>query len=43
MENRLKMGGESGPRSVKQELHTQLAQEGCVVLLSEAWGCVGER
>ena len=29
MENRLKMGGESGPRSVKQELHTQAAQELC--------------
>ena len=28
-ENRLKMGGESGPRSVNQELHTQPAQELC--------------
>ena len=29
MENRLKMGGESGPRSVNQELHTLPAQELC--------------
>ena len=45
MENRLKMGGESGPRSVNQELHTQPAQKLCgggVVLLSEARGCVDE-
>ena len=29
MEDRLKMGGESGPRSVNSELHTQLAWELC--------------
>ena len=28
-ENKLKMGGEYGPRSVNQELHTQPAQEQC--------------
>ena len=27
MQNRWEMGGESGPRSVKSELHTQPAQE----------------
>ena len=29
MENRWEMGGESGPRSVKSELHTQPVQELC--------------
>ena len=29
MENRWETGGESGPRSVKSEMHTQSAQELC--------------
>ena len=38
-ENRLKMGGESGPRSVNQELHTQPAQGLCGGLCGATeWG-----
>ena len=45
MEKRYETGGESGPRSVNSELHTQptgCCVEGCVVQLSEAQGCVDE-
>ena len=38
-ENRLKMGGESGPRSVNQEQHTQPSQELCGGLCGATeWG-----
>ena len=45
MENRSKMGGESGPRSsTKSCTHTldRICVESWLVLLSEAWACVDE-